>query len=329
MDVEFCSSGKLYYFCCRDGEIGRRTGLKIQRGLYPVRVRLPLPAPPYNQGPRARSGAFCLVIAVLEGRDMNEFDPWALYYDYIHPGLPGEMEFYLRHALHRGNEVVELGCGTGRVAIPMAMKGLHVLGVDISAGMLAICGEKRRQSGVDPEQLQLLQGDMANFHLNRRFPLVIIPYRSFMHLLEPERQAACLTCVRALLEPGGVCILNLWAARPSAIAPHLQAESEQRLQLAGFHAVPGEDCTLVHFHGAHYEESTQRILEQHVIQEKDGAGTLLHTAKLSLTRAWLTPREMQDLALRCGYEIEAMWGDFDETDFGPESTEMIWVLRAL
>ena len=72
---------------------------------------------------------------------MAEFDSWAAYYDYLHPGLPGEAEFYGGQALRRGGPVLEAGCGTGRLAILMAMSGLKVTGVDNSAAMLAVCAQ--------------------------------------------------------------------------------------------------------------------------------------------------------------------------------------------
>ena len=79
---------------------------------------------------------------------MADFDVWAAYYDLVHKGLPGEAEFYLGQAVKRGGPVLEVGCGTGRIAISMAMSGLDVTGIDNSAGMLALCREKMAAVGL-------------------------------------------------------------------------------------------------------------------------------------------------------------------------------------
>ena len=78
---------------------------------------------------------------------MAEFDAWAEYYDIIHQGLSGEAEFYVGQAVRIGGRTLELGCGTGRIAIPMAMSGVAVTGLDRSDAMLAICREKLSAAG--------------------------------------------------------------------------------------------------------------------------------------------------------------------------------------
>ncbi len=258
---------------------------------------------------------------------MAEFDPWADYYDIIHRGLPGEAEYYVEESLRQGGETLELGCGTGRVCIPMAMSGVRVTGLDISAGMLAVCRRKVRLLKRLKGSLTLIQGDMSRFDLGRRFQFIAMPYRAFMHLLTPETQSDCLACVRRHLNPRGRFVLNLWAARPSAIVTARAANVNERLRRAGRYAAPWGESTLLHSHAARYDEFRQLILERHVIREVDSAGKTLRRDELSLTRAWLTPREMAHLVLRSGFEIEGLWGDFEGTPLDADSNEMIWVLR--
>ena len=258
---------------------------------------------------------------------MAEFDNWAVYYDIIHQGLPGEAEFYIGHALRTAGPILELGCGTGRICIPMAMSGAAVTGMDISSGMLEICREKMAAAAPLSGPLEVLQGDMRDFSLDTTFQAIYLPYRTFMHLLTPQDQIACLRCVHRHLKSDGVVILNLWAARPSSIAAALNDPSLERFQLVGEHYLPDEALSLLHFYTAKYDEYRQWIIEEHRIQEKDEQGELLHNEALSLTRAWLTPREMEHLVRYCGFEVEALLGDFDANAFGPESKEMIWVLR--
>jgi len=258
---------------------------------------------------------------------MAEFDGWSAYYDFIHKGLPGEVEFYVGQALRYGGETLELGCGTGRVCIPMAMSGGLVTGLDLSMGMLQVCREKAAALGTLRGALSLLCGDMRAFALSRRFRFIAMPYRTFMHLLTPEEQLRCLRCVHGHLDPEGVFALNLCAPRAATVARFSGREGADAFQLVGAYPVPDEGITLVHFHAAHYDEYRQWIVERHRIQEKDASGTVVHEETLTLTRAYSSPREMEHLLYRSGFEADALLGGFDGIPFGEDSTEMIWVLR--
>lgn len=257
---------------------------------------------------------------------MAEFDAWADYYDLIHQGLPGEAEFYVGQAVRIGGPALEIGCGTGRVAIPMAMSGVDVTGLDVSAAMLDVCRDKLRAAGPVPGSLDLVQADMRAFDLGRTFAFIAMPYRTFMHCLTPEDQRACLGAVARHLAPDGVFILNVWAARPSLIAPHVGAGAAG-MRLSGIYPLDDEGHRLAHFCASRYTESRQELAEDHLLHLLAPDGAVEHTQYLSLVRAWLTPREMEHLVLACGFSVEAVFGDFDCAPFGPASTEMVWVLR--
>jgi SAM-dependent methyltransferase len=256
-----------------------------------------------------------------------EFDRWAVYYDLLHQGLEGDIEFYAEQTRRSGGEALEIGCGTGRIAIPLAMSGMHVTGLELSEAMLAVCREKYAAVAPVRGSLDLVRGDMRDFQLDRKFPVVIMPYRTFMHLLTVEDQVRCLDCIREHLEDGGRFVCNLWAARPSAIARFLNNNVLEKYQLADMIPVPGEAVTLLHFYAVHYDENRQIMEERHRIQEKDAEGRLAEQTDLRLTRSWLTPREMEHLLARCGFETEAVYGDFSGAPFNAESREMIWCCK--
>lgn len=259
---------------------------------------------------------------------MDEFDTWAPYYDFVHRGLPGELEYYLALATAQDGPVLELGCGTGRLCIPMAMAGVSVTALDISQNMLALCREKAFLMGdAITVPLDIRYGDMRQFDLGQSYPLILMAYRTFMHLLTSEDQVQCLHCVRRHLAPHGRFVCNFWAPRPSILAPLLAPSSPENFQLAGVYPVPGEDITLVHFHRAEYDEHRQWIREWHRIQEKDKDGTVIREERMELTRAWTTPREMEHLAARCGLAVETLHGGFRGEAFGPQSSESLWVFR--
>lgn len=257
---------------------------------------------------------------------MAAYDDWAEYYDLIHTGLPGEAEFYVSQAVRVGGRALELGCGTGRIAIPIAMCGIDVTGLDNSEPMLEICRDKIEAVGKTPGTLELVCADMTDFSLDTQFDYIAMPYRTFMHLLTQDDQRRCLACVHRHLKDGGVFILNVWAATPSAIVPNLGPD-DGALEFAGRYTIPGSEDSVLNHHSVSYDEFTQVLVEQHLLQEIDGDGAVLRTTTLPLVRTWLTLREMDNLVRLCGFQVDALFGDFDCTPFSKDSTEMIWALK--
>lgn len=134
------------------------------------------------------------------------------FYDHI-PMYSGrdDITFYWQLARTCGGPVLELGSGTGRVLLDLAGKGIRVTGLDRSARMLEICGEKLSSASEDVSSLvTLVRGDMRNFSLNRTYPLVIIPFRGFQHLLTAEDQLECLHCVRRHMTDSGTFVMDLF-----------------------------------------------------------------------------------------------------------------------
>lgn len=133
---------------------------------------------------------------------MSVYDPIARLYDPWSASVIEDISFYVDLALAAGGPVVELGVGTGRIAIPTAMAGVHVIGVDSSAGMLAVCAERAREAGV-AELLDLREGDLRAPPVAERVRLVTCPFRAFLHLSSDEQRLEALGAARELLEPGG------------------------------------------------------------------------------------------------------------------------------
>ncbi|MCK5862303.1 MAG: class I SAM-dependent methyltransferase [Candidatus Hydrogenedentes bacterium] len=256
-----------------------------------------------------------------------DFDAWAAYYDLIHKGLPGEAEFYLGQAVKRQVAVLEIGCGTGRITIPLAMSGIAVTGLDNSAEMLAVCREKSTQVGVVPGKITLVEGDMRDFSLGNTFPLVLMTYRTFMHCLTPADQSACLVCIFRHLEPGGEMFFNVWMAKTEGLLAFPTSYQEDSIRLLESVPVPGEEVVIDHLYTAWRDDFEQCIHERHWMEEKDEQGNLLQEEELTMTRAWFTPREMEHLLCRAGFEIIALLGDFEGEALAPHHAEMVWHVR--
>jgi ubiquinone/menaquinone biosynthesis C-methylase UbiE len=128
-----------------------------------------------------------LLVEVYDNQTMAEWE-----------ASQNDLPFYLEEAKVAGGSVLELGCGTGRLLIPLLSSGLEVSGLDASAAMLEVARQKREH--LSPElasRLHLHQGDMSEFELGQQFALILIPFRSFQLLLTPEAQRRCLICISA------------------------------------------------------------------------------------------------------------------------------------
>jgi ubiquinone/menaquinone biosynthesis C-methylase UbiE len=130
------------------------------------------------------------------------------------PQIAGDVAFYDRIAREVGGDILELACGTGRIALPLAQAGLHVTGVDRSEAMLTIARRKLAALSASlQERLTLVNQDMSALNLGRRFGFVFVPFRSFQHLLTIDLQRKSLAAIRRHLQPKGRLALHLFDPR--------------------------------------------------------------------------------------------------------------------
>jgi SAM-dependent methyltransferase len=132
-------------------------------------------------------------------------------WDYAERNLPPKeaVRWYLDHAAATGGPILELACGTGSLLVEFAAAGYEVTGLDLSGGMLALARERvEKLSAENSERVTLLQENMADFQLGRRFPLIVLADNSFRELGTHRELQACLACIRRHLEPDGVLLLT-------------------------------------------------------------------------------------------------------------------------
>jgi SAM-dependent methyltransferase len=126
------------------------------------------------------------------------------FYDHTYRRYRPDVDFYVGLARDAGGPVLELGVGTGRIALELAEAGIEVVGVDISAAMLARAKERlAKEPQRIRERISLMEGDMRELRLGRRFPLVIAPFNALQHLYDDEDIERALRVCREHLAPGG------------------------------------------------------------------------------------------------------------------------------
>jgi SAM-dependent methyltransferase len=125
--------------------------------------------------------------------------------------VEGDIEFFRAAARRTGGPILDVGCGTGRVSMPMAADGWEVVGLDRSAPMLALADSRRAgQPNEVAGRLTFVEADLTDFDLGRTFALIVVPFRLFRFLLTPETQRSGLAALRRHLAPGGEVVLDLF-----------------------------------------------------------------------------------------------------------------------
>ncbi len=233
-------------------------------------------------------------------RDESPYDAIAELYDPWSRSVTEDVAFYVSEARRGGGPVVELGVGTGRIAVPVAAAGVRVIGVDSSPGMLALCRERAEAAGV-ASLLDLRLGDVREPPVDERVRLVICPFRSYLHLPTDADRLRALRAAYELLVPGGRLVFDVFA--------------------------PGAD-DIAETHGR-WLEREPGIFERADWDVRARTLTLSvrgETGETTMRLAWLAPHEWRRLLERAGFEVESCYGWFDRTPYrGGEDT--IWVTR--
>jgi len=231
---------------------------------------------------------------------VSVYDSIARVYDPWSTAVIEDISFYVEEALGAGGFVVELGVGTGRIAIPTAMAGVHMIGVDSSPGMLEVCAEHAREAGV-AERLDLRLGDLRRPPVDERVKLVTCPFRAYLHLASDEERLEALGSARTLLRRGGRLVFDVFAPSSDDIEETHGRWIERE---------PGI------FERADWDGDAQTL----TLSVRGDAG------ESTMTLWWLEPERWHSLLSEAGFAVDACYGWFDRRPYaGGEDT--VWVAR--
>jgi SAM-dependent methyltransferase len=246
-------------------------------------------------------------------------------YDAQHETIPGgdDVSFFRGLAERAGGPVLELGCGTGRVAIPLAEAGFEVVGLDRSAPMLAVAAERRRVLPVVVRRrLRFVEGDMTDFRLARRFALAFAAFRVFMALPDEQSQRSALFAIRRHLRPGGLLALDIFDPRLDLLTPEPRAQIERR----EFRHPTTGNTVVASVLSRSNDPVAQRFTQQWRFAEESPDGTLVREELEELTLRWTYRYEMRHLLELSGFEPIAEYSDYGGTP-PAYGAEQIWLAR--
>lgn len=243
----------------------------------------------------------------------------------IFPGSPqdGDVDFYRRLAQETGGPVLEVGCGTGRVAAELAADGHEVVGVDLSDAMLRLAERKGASLAPDAAaRLTYRHGDMATLSLGREFALVIAPSRVFQFLLTPAAQRQGLATLRSHLRADGRLVLDLFDPLLDRVVPTPDAPPRGGDLV---HPSTGNRVTW-EVTARHPDPERQLVIEDWTTREVGPSGEVLRAETERLTIRWSLRSEIRLLFELEGLEVLAEYGDFhgNPPAYG---REQVWVLR--
>ncbi|MBC8443130.1 class I SAM-dependent methyltransferase [PVC group bacterium] len=246
---------------------------------------------------------------------------YAKYYELVYGRTLNDVPFYTGMASQTGGPVLELACGTGRVLLPIAQARFECWGVDFELSML---GKLRAKLRAEPEEvrrrLNLVQADMRDFDLPRRFSLAFVAFNSFLALTTTEDQEKCLHCIRRHMKSDGLMVINVFAPRHDLLAQTEAGRICQEISL------PGDEGLL------RVEEHVERDLANEVMYVENTFTTLrgrhkVKTEHSGFTLTWIHRRELLLLLANNGFEVAAFYGDFDRRPYDYQSGKMIVVAR--
>ncbi len=241
----------------------------------------------------------------------------ARFYDAENSDKSDDLRMYSRLAAERDGEILDVGCGSGRVLLHLAGEGRRVHGVDNDRNMLR---RLERKLSLRPELrglVDFVQADVLRHDFERRFDLILLSYNLLMHFHEQATQIALLARLRRWLARDGLLIIDLPNAGLAFAAPDNEALTLERSFLDPHtgHMIMLQSVSLL-------DRARQELSVDWIYDEIDGDGVVRRLVVPHRLRYFFLP-ELRLLLERCGFDVAAVFGDAEGGTFDAESERMI------
>jgi len=261
--------------------------------------------------------------------DLHDYSDVAENYDYYLARISGQddastVAFHLDLAKEYGHEgVLDVGCGTGATLLPLLEYGFQVTGLDISEAMLDVLRQKfSTYAGPVQERARLVCSDMAHFDLAEQYSLVIAPRSAFLHLLTTDEQENALRCIYRHLLAGGVLSFNTFDPDYNYIAANLKGTRHEPLLRTEYVNSRGNREQIWNI--TEFDPVTQIVHTVWRFKEFNATGEQIEQRDRPLRLRWSFEPEIRHLLRLCGFEVTAIYADYDKK---PRSygSGIVWV----
>jgi SAM-dependent methyltransferase len=253
---------------------------------------------------------------VAAGRDL------ARYYDLDLSEDPGDVALYRALGRRAEGPILELGVGSGRVAVPLAFDGSEVTGIDSDPAMLARATDRwaRARGRTTAGSLELKLDDLLDAHLGPRFALVVVALNTLLALGTAERQAGALRAVRRHLRPGGLAAIDVWIPAADDLRHY-----DGRVLLEWIRDDPESGDRIAKSSSATYDRATE-TLEVHAFFDawSPQGGAVRRVARSDRLRM-IGADELVRLAGDAGLKVEQLGRDYELNAFGPGAERAVLV----
>lgn len=238
-------------------------------------------------------------------------------YDRMLDGLDFDQAFWLSVARGGGGPLLEVACGTGRVLTRLLEAGIDADGIDNAPPMLERARARAAALGKHPA---LVEADMREFSLPRRYARVICAFNGFAHMLTPDDQIRALRCMREHLAPGGAAVVFMSYPRPVYWS---QPDGEPVLELEM--PLPGGDHRVQMWDTRFKDVTRQCQRSQMEIREIDSGGSAVASHRSETVQRWVYRYEMELLMRLAGFARSEMQGGFEGEPFeDPDQPLIAW-----
>jgi SAM-dependent methyltransferase len=246
------------------------------------------------------------------------YEQTAKYYDLVHAELKDDIPLVLTLAGQGKGPILELGCGTGRLLLPLARAGYEVIGLDNSPAMLAKAKARlSAESGKVQKRVTLIEADMTDFNLNEHVGLVIIPYNTLLHL-EPAAMQKALQRIGSHMDDNGRLFIDV-------VNPMLAAQTpdDHMLTLERVMTDP-ESGEMVVQMAASWVKLQQQIL--HITWLFDASppeGGAIHRTVVEADYHYLYPHEIELMLKTAGFRMARLYGSYEGRPFDEDGERLL------